>query len=180
MSVTLARFTVEDYHRLIEAGGLSHKPVELLDGLIVEMPPEGPLHYSLGDNFADWLKIRLEGRAKVRFDGPITLENSEPEPDIAVVRIGDYKTHHPYAQEVYWVLEFANTSLEKDLHEKLAVYARAKIPEYWVVNLKADEIIVCSDPRDNQYQQRQVYTAGSLSSFAFPDLQVAVSMLLGK
>ncbi len=70
---TLAKWSVEDYHKMIEAGILSDRRVELLEGEIVEMSPEGPLHYFLSDQGADYLKELLQGQAEVRLDGPITL-----------------------------------------------------------------------------------------------------------
>ncbi len=81
---TLAKWTVNDYHRMIAAGILSDRHVELLAGEIVEMTPETPIHYNTAKRGAKYLENLLAGKADVRFNGPITLQNSEPEPDIAI------------------------------------------------------------------------------------------------
>ncbi|MGH2412945.1 MAG: Uma2 family endonuclease, partial [Microcystaceae cyanobacterium] len=84
---TLAKWTVEDYHRMIEAGVLADRRVELIAGEIVEMAPEGPLHKYVTDTSAEYLRSLLQGKAKIYEAHPITLPDSEPEPDIAVVRL---------------------------------------------------------------------------------------------
>lgn len=93
---TLAKWSVEDYHRRVQAGILRDRRVELLQGDIVEVSPEGPERYFLGDETSEYLKPQLADRAVVRFDGPVTLADAEPEPDIAVVRSprSQYRTRH--------------------------------------------------------------------------------------
>ena len=102
-----AKWTLEDYHRMIESGVLDNKQVELLRGEIVEMAPEGEPHaYSISES-GEYLMTLLGGLAKVRYGHPITLpDNSEPEPDIAVVqRLGRaYLTHHPYPENIFWII----------------------------------------------------------------------------
>lgn len=113
---------------------------------------------------------------------PITLPNgSEPEPDLAIVqRLGDeYLVHHPYPENVFWVIEYANTSLEKDLGIKAEIYAAADIIEYWVVNLKENNLIVLREPLQGKYQSQQEFTSGSISPWAFADLTIEVAKLLG-
>jgi Uma2 family endonuclease len=85
MTITLAKFTVEEYHHLIAAGMFEGRAVELLEGLIVEMAPEGPEHSDSIRESADWLRSNLGDRAKVSETHPVTLPDSEPEPDIALV-----------------------------------------------------------------------------------------------
>lgn len=87
-AIALARWSVADYHRMIAAGILQNRRVELLAGNIVEMAPEPPLHYSSASESSHYLASLLQGMAHVRFNGPITLPESEPEPDIAIVRLG--------------------------------------------------------------------------------------------
>jgi Uma2 family endonuclease len=121
MTVTTAKWTLDDYHRMIEVGLLEGRHAELLNGEIIEMPPEGSEHAYLGDEIGRYLSRLLGDRARVREGHPITLPNdSEPEPDIAVVRtLGQiYRQHHPYAEDIFWLIEFSNTSLAKDLDAK--------------------------------------------------------------
>lgn len=178
---TLVKWSVEDYHRIVAAGVLAGRRVELLRGDIVEMSPEGPEHYFLGDATSDYLKGLLKGRAAVRFDGPITLADSEPEPDIAIVRLPkeQYRDRHPGPAEVYWLIEYSGSSLARDLGEKLALYAAAGMGEYWLVDLKARALRVFREPSGERYRVEQRLVEGTVVPLAFPDLQVSVEKMLG-
>lgn len=100
---TLAKWTVDEYHRTIEAGILPDCRVELLSGEIHEITPEGPLHSFYGGSLADFCRDRLGSQALVREARPITLTDSEPEPDIAIVRgsWADYRLRHPAAEDIF-------------------------------------------------------------------------------
>lgn len=179
--ITLAKWSVEDYHRMIAAGILSDRCVELLQGNIVEMSPEGPEHYFLGDTTNDYLKQRLAGRAVVRFDGPITLADSEPEPDLAIVRPpkDQYRTRHPYGEDIYWLIEYADSTLARDLQEKQQIYAAAGIQEYWVVDIKARILQVFREPAGEAYKTVLTFTGGDVTAVAFPDIQFSVEIIVG-
>jgi Uma2 family endonuclease len=182
MTVTIARWTLEDYHHLIETGLLEHRAVELLNGEIVEMPPEGEPHADASDETAEYLRELLGQRAKVREGHPITIpaSDSEPEPDIAIVqRLAEgYSQHHPYPENIFWLIECSNSSLEKDLEAKAKAYASAGILEYWVVNLKKMELVVMRDPVNGKYQSKMVMTQGEIRPIAFPDISISVSQIL--
>lgn len=163
------------------AGILEGRPVELLNGEIVTMAPEGPEHAFLGDEGGDYLAELLGNRAKVRQGRPITLPNdSEPEPDLSVVKpLGKiYRQRHPYAEDVFLVVELSNTSLAKDLDPKRRLYATAGIPEYWVINLKTQQVIVFKHPEQGDYQTRQDLADGDIQLDAFPDVTISISRLL--
>lgn len=179
MAVTLAKFSVADYHRLVTAGVLEGRAVELLDGLIVEMAPEGPAHSDVIRESADWFRSKLGDRAKVSESHPVTLTSSEPEPDIALIINQRYRDRHPCAEDIFLVLEVAYSSLAKDRNEKVRAYARAGIPEYWLVDLLNRRVIVLHQPKGDSYQYSQTYTSGTLSPLQFPDLKVPVPFLLG-
>jgi Uma2 family endonuclease len=123
---TLAKWSVNDYHRMIEAGILKDRRVELLAGEIVEMSPETPIHYNTAKRGAKYLEELLSDRADVRFNGLITLSNSQPEPDIAVVRLpeSNYNDRHPEPQDIFLIIEVAKTSLRKDLDNLTCCYYR--------------------------------------------------------
>jgi Uma2 family endonuclease len=145
----LHRFTVEEYRALPAAGLLAPDArVELLEGVIVDMTPIGPEHcFSVGQ-LMEWL-MRLAGKGwHVRCQQPISDGNSEPQPDVTVVRgvARDYIDHHPGAGEVGLVLEVADSSLAIERGVKLRVYAAAGIPEYWIVHLAKRQIEVLRDP----------------------------------
>ncbi|MFB8787498.1 MAG: Uma2 family endonuclease [Potamolinea sp.] len=161
MSFITAKWRIDEYHSMITAGILSDRRVELLQGEIVEMPPEGEPHAYCSDEAGEYLSSNCWASApQVRQAKPITLPNdSEPEPDIAIVqRLGrDYREHHPYPENIFWLIEYANSSLEKDLERKSKIYAEAGISEYWVVNLKKLHLVVFREPLDGEYCYK-IYT----------------------
>ncbi len=166
---------------MVEAGILSDRHVELLHGEIIEMSPEGKPHAHLSSDAADYFRDLLRGRAKIREGKPITLPNhSEPEPDIAVVRdLGDtYLEHHPYPEDIFWVVEYSDSSLTKDLEVKPKTYAQGGILEYWVTNLKRMELVVFRNPGDDDYGEKRTLIEGDISPVAFPDVVVSVERLL--
>ena len=180
MTITTAKWTIAEYHQLVETGILDDRQVELLEGIIVDMPPEGLPHAFYCDESVVYLRTLLGDRAKVREAHPITLPNdSEPEPDIAIVRTPNlqYRTHHPYPADIFWLIEYANTTLRKDLNEKKRVYAQAGIEEYWVVNLQIPELIVFRDLTIDTYQSETRLAAGNISPLSFPDIQIDVTKL---
>ncbi|MBC6473827.1 MAG: Uma2 family endonuclease [Hormoscilla sp. GM102CHS1] len=177
---TLIKWSVEDYHYMIETGLLSDRPVELLAGEIVEMSPETPIHYSTAKESSKYLERLLEAVAEVRFNGPITLADSEPEPDIAIVRLpaSAYKQRHPQADDIFWIVEVAKTSLKKDLELKSTIYARAGIQEYWVLDLSAKQMVVFRNPQNGKYSTKQTLTGGKVTPLAFGEIQVSIERLL--
>lgn len=181
MSVLIAKWTLDEYHQMIEAGILDDRRVELLRGEIIEMPPEGEPH-AFGSNEAFKYLLRvLDGLADVRADKPITLPNqSEPEPDLAIVEdLGrEYRSHHPYPENIFWLIEYSNSSLSKDLETKRKIYAEVGIREYWVVNLKKSELIVFRDPQNGDYSSEMKFTAGTIAPVAFPEISVSVDQIL--
>ena len=188
MTTTAAKWTIEDYHQMIEAGILRDRAVELLNGEIIEMSPEATPHSSLSTSARDYLARLLGDRALVREGHPITIpaSNSEPEPDLAIVQRlqenieDEYWEHHPYPENIYWLIEFSNTSLKKDLDAKAKLYAAAGIADYWVINLKAMQLIVLRDPVNGVYQSQEVFSIGTVTPIAFPEIAVEVSRILRK
>jgi Uma2 family endonuclease len=183
MSVTLAKWTIDEYHRMIAAGILEHRRVELLKGEIVEMAPEGEAHAYFSSEAGDYLSRLLSDRVLIRSAKPITLpNNSEPEPDIAIVqRLGrEYLQHHPYPENIFWLIEYSNSTLEKDLELKSKVYAEVKIPEYWVVNLRKRQLIVFREPQDGEYASKSTLAEGTIHPVSFPDVAVQVSSIVSE
>jgi Uma2 family endonuclease len=183
MTFIAAKWTIDEYHRMIAAEILRDRRVELLKGEIVEMSPEGEPHAYCSDEAGEYLAKLLGERAKIRQAKPITLPNdSEPEPDIAIVqRLGrDYREHHPYPENIFWLIEYANSSLEKDLEIKSKIYAEVGIPEYWVVNLKKLHLVVFREPLEGDYATKLTLTAGIIQPLAFPDVSVSVEQIINK
>ena len=183
MTVTTAKWTIADYHAMVEAGILDDRPVELLNGEIFEPSPEGLPHAGLSNRGANHLRKLLGNRALIRESNPITIpgSNSEPEPDIAIVEpLEDVyiEAHHPYPENTFWLIEYADSSLAKDTEIKRKIYAAAGILEYWVINLRLMELIVYRDPLNGDYQTEFILTTGNPTPLAFPDIAVAVNLLL--
>jgi Uma2 family endonuclease len=177
---TLAKWSVDDYHSMVEAGILRDRHVELLRGEIVEMSPETPIHYTTAKRATKYLEELLSGQADVRFNGSITLSDSEPEPDIAIVRLPEslYGDRHPTPQDIFWIVEVAKTSLTKDLDLKATIYASAGVQEYWVLDLSARRIIVFRHPQDGTYTEENTFVEGTIAPLAFPEVAVSVGRLL--
>ena len=178
------RFTVADYHRMAEAGILHEDDrVELIEGEIVQMSPIGSKHAGNVDRLAHFFLPRLQGRAIVRVQNPIQMgDYSEPEPDLVLLRPRDdfYTSAHPTPADVLLVIEVAETSAAYDRQDKAALYARGGIPEYWVADLGQASLIVYCDPTPDGYTTVRVLRRGeAIRPLAFPDLEVAVTDLLG-
>ncbi|MBH8555799.1 Uma2 family endonuclease [Nostocaceae cyanobacterium CENA357] len=182
MTVTTAKWSLEDYHRMIEVGLLVDRHVELLNGEVINMAPEGPEHAQLSTDTADYLRELLGQQALVRDAKPITLpeSGSEPEPDLAIVEPHRviYRTHHPYPENIFWLIEYANSSLSKDLDAKRKTYAIAAIKEYWVVDLKHRQVKIFREPVNDDYCSEVTLTQGKISPLAFPEITVSIQRLL--
>jgi Uma2 family endonuclease len=178
------RFTVEEYHRMGEAGIFSEDDrVELIEGEIVEMAPIGSPHAGTTDYLHDTLSQMLGKRARVRAQSPIVLvPDSEPQPDIAVLRYRSdfYRGGHPRLEDIFFLIEVSDTTGEFDRIVKLPLYGRAGIPEVWIVDLAAHCVEVYVGPSPDGYELRHRFTRGQVvSPQAFPDLQLAVDEILG-
>ncbi|WP_346292650.1 Uma2 family endonuclease [Sphaerothrix gracilis] len=181
MTLTTYKWTVEHYHQAIAAGLFDDTRIELLQGDLVVMPPEGEPHAYANSEVGDYLRSLLGAAAKIREAHPITLPNdSEPVPDLAVVKPQGsvYLSHHPYPEDIFWLIEFSNTTLSKDLTEKKDIYAKAGIIEYWVVDLKHQQLYLFRDLSDTQYRTEQVYTTGTVSPLAFTHVQIQVERII--
>lgn len=176
------KWTIARYHQAIEAGVFDELPIELLKGDLVLMPTETPKHAHRCGTVKRYLQDLLGDRAQVRDGKPVTFADSEPEPDIAIAQplFEEYAKHHPYPENIFWLIELSDASLEKDLDYKPTVYAGAGIEEYWVVDLDAVELSVFRDCLDGRYRSCQLYREGTISPLAFPDVEVSIDVLLGR
>lgn len=175
----LHRLSVDDYHRMIEAGILhSGQPIELLEGLLVRKMPIHPPHSTA----LQWTRKRIEALIAagwdVRIQQPITLSDSEPEPDVCVARGDDrtYTTHHPGPADVGLVVEVAESSLATDQTDKARIYARAGIVTYWIVNLVDRWVEVRTAPSgpaiSPAYGQLQTFGPGTVVPLSLDGVHV--------
>ena len=180
MTITTYKWSIEEWHELVNTGLLEGKSVEFLEGEIIEVSPEGIEHSYTNDSVVKYLRNLLVNLADVRESHPITLDNSEPEPDIAVVRLPEsiYRSHHPYPQDIYWLIEISNKTLKKDTEDKIITYARNGIPEYWVIDLVNKKLITHTQIQNNSYSLVTEHRTGTVFSLAFPNIEISLNKLL--
>lgn len=143
------RLSIDRYHSMIASGNLTEDDrVELLDGVLVEKTTKNPPHTVATQLLDVILSDCVPSGWIVRKQEPITLNASEPEPDLAVVRgeVRDFTERHPAAGEVGLVVEIADASLARDRGTKRKIYADARIPMFWIVNLIDRQIEVFANP----------------------------------
>lgn len=179
MSFTLAQWSIDDYHRIVETGILADRQVELIQGQIVEMVPEGPDHVYSEETLAEQFRHYLGNRAYVREAKPITLPDSEPQPDLAIVQgtRDQYRQRHPSPGDIILVVEIAKSTLNTDLSRKRDLYASVAIPEYWIVDLRNRQVYCFWDPQQNHYRHQQRLSQGAIAPQAFPDCCIDIPSL---
>ena len=173
-------WTKDQYHRMAEAGFFDGYRVELVAGEIFQMAPISGPHASSTLLAQHVLQQAFGDGYIVRPQMPLELDNgSEPEPDIAVVQgsIRDFIGSHPSTAAL--LVEISRSTLLYDRKEKAELYARAGIPEYWIVNLKARQLEVFRAPQNGKYGDKKIIAAdASIAPLAAPDAQIAVADLL--
>ena len=167
-----------EYERIVEVGLFEGERVELLRGALVSMGPQGAGHAEVVTRLTEALVVALRGRARVRTQCPFAAsDDSEPEPDVAVVPVADHSRAHPAAAHL--VVEVAQTSLRKDRLIKAGIYAANGVPEYWVVDLEGRRIEVHTEPADGRYREVVAQACGcAIALTAFPDVRVTVDAVL--
>src|SRR5262249_48453126 len=151
------RFTVADYHRMAEAGILDEDDrVELIEGEIVDMTPIGRRHQARVDHLAELFFRGLAEKVIIRVQGSIRLSDlSEPEPDLVLLRrrADFYADADAGPADVLLIVEVADTSLPHDRDVKVPLYARAGIPEVWLVDLNGESVGVHREPGPQGYRE---------------------------
>jgi hypothetical protein len=157
---------IEQYHQMIQTGILTDEdPVELLEGWLVTKMPKNPPHRLTTQLTREALAALVPPGYYVDDQEPLTTDESEPEPNIMIVRgqRRDYHDHHPGPHDIAVVIEVSDTTLQRDRTLKKQIYARGSIPIYWIINLGEQQIECYSRPsgpaEHPDYQQRQDYSA---------------------
>ena len=178
---TLTRWTVEDYHHMIESGLLANRQVELIDGHIINIAPELPIHRVTYRRGVKYLEALLDDLTVVFATAPITLPNEgEPQPDIciAIPPESRYDQRHPGPDDIYWLIEVSNSTLSYELGDKAQVYARNQILDYWVIDIPGSQLWIHREPNNGKYQSVVKYSAGKITPLALPSVSVDVHRLL--
>jgi len=185
MSVGL-RITFDEYRRMVADGAfdaLRDRRIELIHGELREMTPPGPDHSEAVSRLNLWsAELALKKLIKLRTENPIGIaeQDSAPEPDVAWVKVRDYRDRHPIPAEVLLLIEGADSSLEFDCGEKANLYALAGVQDYWVVSLLERLVHVFRQPKAGTYADHTTAGFGeTLKPLAFPQFALSVSELLG-
>lgn len=186
MSRKLAKhpFTADDYERMGELGIIDQSTrLELIEGEIYEMSPIGSPHAACVDALTLLFGELARRRFIIRVQSPVRLNDfSEPQPDVALLRWRDdfYRHAHPTPADVLLVVEVADSTVETDRTIKMPLYARANVPESWLINLPDSRIEIYSAPSNGTYQTMQSLTHGEeAQSVTIPQLSLVVAELLG-
>lgn len=167
-----------EYEKMVELGLFENERVELIDGILIAMSPQGTRHAEVLRRLSELFFGTIRGRARVQLQSPLACgDDALPEPDLALVPLGDYAHRHP--DSAFLVIEVAESSLRKDRLAKGRVYARAGVPEYWIVNVGEGVVEVHKEPEATGYTRVREGRAGEiLSPAAFADIEVKLADLL--
>lgn len=176
------RFSIEAYHRMGEANVFEGQKVELLCGKIFDMSPINSKHAGLVKHLNRLLNEALGAAFIVSVQDPVQIApDSEPEPDLAVLRYREdwYAHAHPKPKDVLLIIEVAESSLEKDRKVKLPLYASAGIRETWLVNLPERQIEQYLSPSETGYKHTQIWRPGDFAEAVDGLLRLEVGVVFG-
>jgi Uma2 family endonuclease len=170
---------------MAESGIISEDDrVELIRGEIIEMSPIGTRHSACVRRLNTLLSERLRGRALVDTQNPVELDdNSEPQPDVVLLRLREdfYETAHPQPEDIFLIVEVADTTVKYDRQVKIPLYAEDNIAEVWLVDINGQCVEVYREPTPDGYQNVRKFERGqTLSIQAFPDVNITVNEILGQ
>ncbi|MBU7584330.1 MAG: Uma2 family endonuclease [Nostoc sp. TH1S01] len=187
MTVQLLRrkFTVQQYHKMIESGILTEDDrVELIRGEIIEMSPIGTKHAGCVNRLINLLVQLLGNRVIVAAQNPVKLnDNSQPQPDVALLKPRDdfYAAAHPQPQDIFLLIEVADSTIIYDREEKIPLYAEANIIAVWLIDINEQIVEVYQQPTATGYQHIQKFVGGeTLSIPGFADVAITVNEIFGR
>jgi Uma2 family endonuclease len=180
VTATHYKFNVDDYHRMVETGILNEGArVELIEGEIVTMAAQGGRHIRCVTIMTRLLFAAVDDALYVAPQCSIRLDRySEPEPDFSILRALPEGDSPPTIEDVVLLVEVAKTSLPADLNLKAPLYARAGVPELWIVDLDGARVIRYLEPVDGHYSQTEEYQPGDqIASASQPPIVVEVAAI---
>lgn len=170
------RWTRARFDRVVELGGFEGEQLELVEGELVDMSPQGVPHAEVIERLNELLMPALVGRARVRIQLPFAVDDeTEVLPDVAVVSRAVAKGDHPARAQL--VIEVAESSERYDRLVKARLYARAGVSEYWLLAATKQTITVFSRPKDGQYTKEKKFASGALPVPGFSDVEVEFAAL---
>ncbi|MBW4439935.1 MAG: Uma2 family endonuclease [Plectolyngbya sp. WJT66-NPBG17] len=177
-------FTVEQFHRMIEAGIIEEGDrVELIRGEIVEMASIGTRHAGGVNRLTRLFYDKFGKEVLVAPQNPVEVdEYSEPQPDIAVLRPREdfYASAHPTPEDVFLLIEVSDLTIRYDRTIKIPLYSEDNIAEAWIVDVNAERVEVYREPSATGYQSQRTFTRGqTIELLAFPEVSIAIDEILG-
>lgn len=180
-AVPYHRWSVDEYHRMALAGLLDETDrVELIEGELIDMAPIGSKHAFIVNRLSQTFSTKAGRQYFVSTQNPVQLgERSEPQPDIALLRLGDYMDKLPTAGEVLLIVEVSQTTIDYDREVKLALYALHGIPEVWLLDVNAGELTIYREPAEGQYRLiRKPTRAEVVSATLVPAVAISLAEVL--
>ncbi len=178
------RFTIDEYHRMGEAG-IFHEDsrVELIEGDVVHMSPIGTRHTGGVNRLNALFTRRLGSRVVVSVQNPVILDDfSEPQPDLTILafRSDYYGTAHPRPSDALLMIEVSDSRVSYDRRVKVDLYARKHVRELWLVDVPGDVVDVYRHPTASGYREHQHLTRGKrIAPLAFPRVHFRIAEILG-
>ena len=169
----LRKFSIAEYYKLAETGVLApSERVELLNGQIIRMAPIGETHRTIVDKLNYIFVDKPKKRYQVSIDQPIRIENfNEPQPDVVLYKSG-VENRHPTPEDIYLVIEVADTTLDYDSGVKLRAYEKGGITEYWIIDVAKKAVNIYKLPAQKRKYTPETHTDGVIAPQAFPDVTV--------
>ena len=182
-NLKLRQISVKEYDAMIENGVFDENDnIELLNGAIIEKMPKGTKHSSANDRAARIFYRVFGDNVIVRNQNPIWLDEfSEPEPDIvlAVPTKNEYETSHPTPEQIFLILEIADSTIDYDRRTKSLAYSKAGIRQYLLLNVQEQTLEDYCQPSADGYQSKQTYHTGQVFNLvAFPEINLRVDDFL--
>lgn len=169
------RFTLDEFYRMGNAGVFDDRRVELLEGEVYTLPPQGFRHADIIRGLTEEMIVHFRDRAFTSPQCPVIINaelDSYLEPDVALLRLpkSQYRERHVVAADVLLAVEVSATTLAKDRGPKLAIYAGAGVPEVWIVNLGGEKLEVYRQPSSEGYRSITILDAGQpVGPLEFPE-----------
>jgi Uma2 family endonuclease len=166
------KFDVEEYHQIINVGIFKEDyAIELIKGEIFEMSPVGFKHASCVNKLNQFFSIKFGHEVIISVQNPIKLNNnSEPQPDLVLLKPREdfYSTQHPTPDDIFLLIEVADSSIDYDRNIKLPIYAESKIQEVWLIDLNQNFLEVYKNPQENYYQNMQKLSSHNIVTLNSP------------
>lgn len=168
------KITPQEYHQM-ESIFFGNK-MELINGELFDMAPIGTSHFWTVKQLDRILNKHLYDQALIVCQGPLSLPNSEPEPDLMVLKLADYRQRLPKPSDVLLLIEVADSSLNYDRIRKLPLYAQHGIIEVWLIDLNSRQAEIYQQPMPNGYHK--IALSNTLSPLKFPNLNILLEDIL--